>query len=597
MKQWKQLKPISFNKLTTRQQILRQLISLKEPTAKPVRPLLNNFTQRKRDYLKLIPSERTNYLQECVQLVADKKIPLDWYSKGDFFQLYLEHIRSQELQQYNREYAPSLYELIKSMSDTNLSMEEIASLIRIIFELPQETQSYAITKIQQDIGQHGRTFLTLFILLLPSLKNIEQLENRLLHFLEHIVPIFQQLNKPQKIKIELLKMWFRIWDQYIPTNYLNSVSNGMTVNNEKAAVARLLKYVPTFMLLTADRCNEEELQLIHHLATGKNIRKRTPYHRMSKKMAHLFVNLPAKASSYSDKRYSYCYLHALGIKHSGVIKILLNYLPAGSCSHQLMDKLDKKHLFLSKLSHWLRPDLLEPEDYPTLHRLLAYVQHCEDESIPFSWKGRTFKSTMRLVREWEAINIQKQQAFTQWEGANYSAWEGTLYYTNYRIIQLTNSTALHFEGISLHHCVGGYSSKCANGQASIWSLQKLINEDEWKSLITIEVSNSKRIIQAKGKFNSAPDPLHQQFIQQWVATNKLSWNTGNYGYRTPVGVYNNPYYDEEAYYTYDLFPLNDDYQDQQEEEANIEDLFNDFCYGDEQYWDKKTIQKEYFHCC
>lgn len=68
------------------------------------------------------------------------------------------------------------------------------------------------------------------------------------------------------------------------------------------------------------------------------------------------------------------------------------------------------------------------------------------------------------------------------------------------------------EGNSLHHCVGGYTERVANGECVILFLRKC--SDEEKPFYTVEVRNQKAV-QVRGAGNSGMTPEVEAFIADW----------------------------------------------------------------------------------
>lgn len=68
------------------------------------------------------------------------------------------------------------------------------------------------------------------------------------------------------------------------------------------------------------------------------------------------------------------------------------------------------------------------------------------------------------------------------------------------------------EGRSLHHCVGGYAERVANGQCLIVFLRN--TEELEKPLYTIEVRGDQ-VQQVHGDHNSNPTPEVERFVEQW----------------------------------------------------------------------------------
>ena len=56
-------------------------------------------------------------------------------------------------------------------------------------------------------------------------------------------------------------------------------------------------------------------------------------------------------------------------------------------------------------------------------------------------------------------------------------------YDGFRFVQLKTADELVYEGTVMHHCVGSYADKCADGRSIIFSMRK-----DDRSYVTIEVS-------------------------------------------------------------------------------------------------------------
>lgn len=91
----------------------------------------------------------------------------------------------------------------------------------------------------------------------------------------------------------------------------------------------------------------------------------------------------------------------------------------------------------------------------------------------------------------------------------------------------TSSQELIDEGKALHHCVGTYAEKYANGQTNILLLRK-INELD-KPFYTMEVRNGN-IVQCRGLRNCSPTADVQRFIELFVSKKLLTKK------RTRVGI-------------------------------------------------------------
>lgn len=87
---------------------------------------------------------------------------------------------------------------------------------------------------------------------------------------------------------------------------------------------------------------------------------------------------------------------------------------------------------------------------------------------------------------------------------------------NFSIIVPEEMNKITKEGVYLHHCVGGYVNRVAEGRTNILFLRK--NDDIEIPFFTIEVNNSNEIIQIHGLYNrwlgNEPDAV--KFVINWI---------------------------------------------------------------------------------
>lgn len=91
----------------------------------------------------------------------------------------------------------------------------------------------------------------------------------------------------------------------------------------------------------------------------------------------------------------------------------------------------------------------------------------------------------------------------------------------YSIMLPENGSDLVREGSLLHHCVGGYADRVANGYTTIVFLRK--NKDINTPFYTIEVDNDDKIVQIHGANNKwlGNDPDAIPFVAKWIKENEL----------------------------------------------------------------------------
>lgn len=87
---------------------------------------------------------------------------------------------------------------------------------------------------------------------------------------------------------------------------------------------------------------------------------------------------------------------------------------------------------------------------------------------------------------------------------------------NFSIIVPEEMNKITKEGVYLHHCVGGYVNRVAEGRTNILFLRK--NDDIEIPFFTIEVSNSNEIIQIHGLYNRwlGNEPEAVKFVINWI---------------------------------------------------------------------------------
>lgn len=87
---------------------------------------------------------------------------------------------------------------------------------------------------------------------------------------------------------------------------------------------------------------------------------------------------------------------------------------------------------------------------------------------------------------------------------------------NFSIVVPEEMNKITKEGVYLHHCVGGYVSRVAEGRTNILFLRK--NEEIDIPFFTIEVSNNNEIIQIHGLYNRwlGNEPEAVKFVINWI---------------------------------------------------------------------------------
>jgi hypothetical protein len=138
----------------------------------------------------------------------------------------------------------------------------------------------------------------------------------------------------------------------------------------------------------------------------------------------------------------------------------------------------------------------------------------------FCMKGRTVQSIMQQMSAWHRDLGYNKKSFIQWEscgipGAEYE--EGTGSNRRVHVVrEILNSKQLQEEGREMHHCVASYVGSCKHGRSAIYSLAT-VEGGSIRRRLTIELRTDSRIIvQARGKFNALPEELDKRILKLWT---------------------------------------------------------------------------------
>lgn len=139
----------------------------------------------------------------------------------------------------------------------------------------------------------------------------------------------------------------------------------------------------------------------------------------------------------------------------------------------------------------------------------------------FSLKGRTWESLWRLAFEWFKVVGITRQVPQEW--AHFIIKENYVRAATGQCFvfqQLLTKQELFEEGKNMNHCVGSYTDNCKSSRSAIFSLQNVLSKEN--SLVTIEVEpKSRRIVQAKRRFNESPSAAEIVIIKEWAKQNDL----------------------------------------------------------------------------
>lgn len=122
------------------------------------------------------------------------------------------------------------------------------------------------------------------------------------------------------------------------------------------------------------------------------------------------------------------------------------------------------------------------------------------------------------ITDKEARNKEEQERLNKLAAKLYDQRKEKFEYAddNFSIVVPEEMNKITKEGVYLHHCVGGYISRVAEGKTNILFLRK--NEDIDIPFFTIEVNNHNEVIQIHGLYNrwlgNEPDAV--KFVIDWI---------------------------------------------------------------------------------
>ena len=122
------------------------------------------------------------------------------------------------------------------------------------------------------------------------------------------------------------------------------------------------------------------------------------------------------------------------------------------------------------------------------------------------------------ITDKEARNKEEQERLNKLAAKLYDQRKEKFEYAddNFSIIIPEEMNKITKEGVYLHHCVGGYVNRVAEGRTNILFLRK--NDDIDIPFFTIEVNNSNEIIQIHGLYNRwlGNEPEAVKFVINWI---------------------------------------------------------------------------------
>jgi PcfJ-like protein len=326
-------------------------------------------------------------------------------------------------------------------------------------------------------------------------------------------------------------VWLRPVETWLPTDQRAWPQLTELANHLFARYA-----VPAFMTSVWFDLPPGEILAQHgwykHLGLGRNIRTAGLPMRVTRAMAHRFMQAPHHYTAVAALRWA----QVLGLGGSEAL--------ARAAVGTRLGKMLENESFWESVLHFL---INHPSfDLAQVGPLVDFVQHQRFEwregvspdgvfggqpppQPDFSMKGRTVASIRRLIEEWhKQLGREMHQRCFAWLHSRFNDFRlvqrsGEHGQTRvWTITELRTSQALFVEGKAMRHCVATYAVRCGRGHSSIWSME-LENRRGRHRVLTIEVDMATRTIcQARRFGNRLPQAAEREILEQWAARERLS---------------------------------------------------------------------------
>jgi hypothetical protein len=302
--------------------------------------------------------------------------------------------------------------------------------------------------------------------------------------------------------------WLRDVDDWKPDTHNSGRQFGALVRHLLCQYA-----VPGFMdaswFTGSDLAAARRQDWFVHVGTGGNIRKADIPVRLTKRMAHLFLEAPDDYSV--DEAFRWGQILGLGGETPLVRAVNGTFLVAGFEHEAFWSGVI--HFFVN--NPMLDPDQVGPiVDYIRIQKFTpqeivepgGVVRTADPPQPNFAIKGRSVDKLLRQVDTWHA-QLARETRLPQntWKPSELGpfAWESDTE-EKWTVKELLSTKELSQEGRAMSHCVGSYANNCRSGNISVWSMQVEDDEGAPHRVMTIAITGAKRITQARGRFNALP---------------------------------------------------------------------------------------------
>lgn len=282
---------------------------------------------------------------------------------------------------------------------------------------------------------------------------------------------------------------------------------------------QFIRYSPAFVLYRLSAMSEHPVSMIwiRWMARGKNIRKAPGLPvSLSKKEAHYVTQAPVGLTFHAA--FFYGLVRAAG-GDDKLFRRLFQFYREVPEDQQAMTRI------LEFLARYRASSTVTSREF---QQLMTYIRHHQQEGLPLNLKRRSLPALLRQAMAWEEerqlqarLDLLKKYPMT-WEKMLIRDFEQDRGKEKLVIVQLGSHLELVEEGLAMHHCVGSYAYRCAEGTTSIWSLRRVDPEGQFERLVTLEVTGERAIVQASAPYNAGPVEEELNLIRSWAEEANLS---------------------------------------------------------------------------
>jgi hypothetical protein len=325
------------------------------------------------------------------------------------------------------------------------------------------------------------------------------------------------------------RQWIRNYSDWRPDKH--------NVRRQFGSLLRhlLTKYdVPTFMdmaWLREEKGAYRYRDWFIHLGLGRNIRTARTHYPMTRMIAHHFTAAPADYSIEGA-------LMLADIRSLGGGQRLAEALMATRLGLRVEHDKDKRAFWISVYRFFIENPMLDLRHAGPIIDFLAYQKFEPTEVMVrpgrmelrpppqpnLTMTRRTAATLLRQVEEWHG-QLRKQKAADGrfWKRSGFEAFatetgprDRPERQVRWWIRELLSGQELVDEGRDLGHCVATYADSCARGLCSIWTMERAAHDEPPEKLLTIEVDQAGRLIEARGLHNRWPQPDERSILEAWM---------------------------------------------------------------------------------